>query len=849
MTTFLDRPDIRSMETLLAELSQDEREQALDGLDAEALTWSWQYKGRKDQLEATNSDAPTILYVGGRGAGKALDLDTPIPTPSGWKLMGDLKTGEEVFGSDGSIVRIVRAHPVLLDRECVTVEFSDGTEVICDAEHLWSTWDKPARKNAGRGLPGWGPGIRTSAEIGRTLRHSTREINHSVVVASAVQYPEQYLSLDPWVLGIWLGDGSFTGRGWGASLCLGDDDAKWVLAELATRGFEASSSRQELDYYTGEERHARTYQIRGLGAALRSIGIGADKRVPEAYLRGSELQRRDLLAGLLDSDGDVARRGSVGFISVRPWLADTVAELAISLGYIVGRGTKMVTPKATWNPTHKEYGPYYLVRFTPREQVFKSRASAAQSGEDQAYVGALRRIEEIRGQLNRVRHRYIVAVTPVETRPVRCITVDAPDSLYLCSRSMIPTHNTRAGSEWVRDKIERKPKGMKLRFALVSRTTADVRDTIIGGDSGLMSVFPPHQRPVYIGHLRTIRFYDGSEGLCFSSNEPDQLRGPQFQAGYADELAAWDFTPDVSGLTAWDNLQIATRLGDNPQIYASTTPRRIPAVRELYRRAKAGLGVKLVTGASTYDNPYLSNAYLNTMTGLYEGTRLSQQELYGVLLGDIEGALWQLDDLDSARVDTAPFDLPMIVVGVDPSVAENPKDECGIVVACATGGTVLKRHAYVLADRSVHGPPKVWAKAVVKAARDFHAPIVAERNQGGALIKEAIHTIDPTLRVKTVWAKKGKLLRAEPVTLVYDQHRVHHVGRFPQLEDQMCSWVQDRKSNSPDRLDALVYALSALVVPSSYKSGVGSPTVKSAANKKLPAARATQFTSRPEYQR
>lgn len=402
----------------------------------------------------------------------------------------------------------------------------------------------------------------------------------------------------------------------------------------------------------------------------------------------------------------------------------------------------------------------------------------------------------------------------------------APTILFVGGRG---TGKSRTGSEWVRDKIEHKPHGKKLRFALVSRTTADVRDTIINGDSGLMTVFPPNQRPAFIGHLREVRFHDGSTGLMYSSQEPNQLRGPQFDYGLADELAAWDWKRDDSGLTSWDNLQIATRLGENPQVCATTTPRRVPAIRDLYDKAGKGTTVQLITGASTFDNPYLSAAYLETMLGLYEGTRLSAQELYGLLLGDVEGALWSLDAIEAKRLETHPQDL-VYVVGVDPSVSEKPKDECGIVVAAATRHPQrFKRHGYVIADRTVHGPPSVWAKAVVKAARDFRCPVIAERNQGGALVKEVIHGIDPTIRVRTVHARESKVIRAEPVTLAYDQGRVHHVGRHVQLEDQLTTWVpEDGPRDSPDRLDALVYALSALVIPSSYKAGVGGSRVKAA---------------------
>lgn len=409
---------------------------------------------------------------------------------------------------------------------------------------------------------------------------------------------------------------------------------------------------------------------------------------------------------------------------------------------------------------------------------------------------------------------------------------EAPTVLFVGGRGV---GKSRVSSEFVREKIDRKPFDQKLRFGLVSRTTADVRDTIIKGDSGLIATFPPSQRPEFIAHLREVRFHDGSVATCFSSQEPDQLRGVQFHFSVADELATWDFTPDDSGLTAWDNLQIATRLGAKPQIYAATTPRRIAAIKKLFAEAEQGNRVHLVTGASTYDNPYLSVTYMETMTGLYAGTRLALQELRGKLLGDVEGALWSLEQIDNQRVTAAqvPPDLPLCVIGVDPSVAEKPRDECGIIVCKSTGEhNPLKRHAYVVADHSLLGSPAMWAKKVVEVARAYNAPVIAERNQGGDLIRNVIHTIDPNIRVRTVHARQGKEIRAEPVTLAYDQGRVAHAGQFAALEDQLTTWTRE-DSVSPDRLDALVYALNALVVSASFRSGIAKSTIMSAARRQI----------------
>jgi phage terminase large subunit-like protein len=370
---------------------------------------------------------------------------------------------------------------------------------------------------------------------------------------------------------------------------------------------------------------------------------------------------------------------------------------------------------------------------------------------------------------------------------------------------------TRTGSEWIREKS----KNPRARFALVGRTVADVRDVMVQGDSGLLSVFPPEEKPRYIPTLRKVEFVSGAEALCFSAEEPSQLRGPQFDYAWADELAAWNMKPDDSGLNAWDNLQIATRLGINPQIFVSTTPKRTPLIRAL---ANAGNDpndsmVQLLK-ASTFDNTHLAQAYFQVLTGLYEGTRLSAQELHAEILDAVEGAMWTEQLLDTNRTYEDPGRLPLRVVGVDPSVADEPHDECGIVVVGSTNEpSRLKRKAYVLADRSLLGPPNVWAAVVVATAREFDSIVVAEANQGGALVREMIHSIDSSIKVALVHAKVGKKLRAEPVVGCYDQNRVSHVGRFPELEDQQTTWVPSETVKSPDRVDALAYAVRALLVP------------------------------------
>lgn len=394
---------------------------------------------------------------------------------------------------------------------------------------------------------------------------------------------------------------------------------------------------------------------------------------------------------------------------------------------------------------------------------------------------------------------------------------------------------TRLASEWVRDQAKYTNTGQR-RFALVARTAADVRDVIVEGESGIINVSPPSERPHYEPSKRRLTWPNGNVATLFTADEPDSLRGPQFTHAWGDEVAAWRQTPDAAGMTAFDNLRVGTRLGEKPKIILTTTPKRVAVLYSLIKESEKYPGKVIITKGSTMDNRgNLSESYMDAIMGVYEGTRLAQQELYGEMLSDVEGALWLPDLIDRGRETQLPMGTPLRVIGVDPSVAENPRDECGIVVVASTGDRDLyKRHAWVLEDATVHGSPDVWANKVVSMARKWGAPVVAEVNQGGALVRNAINTIDPSVKVLEVHSKFGKALRAEPVTLAYEQSRVHHVGYLAELESQMISWIPG-EGKSPDRVDALVHALTALLIKPPPGFVGGRITARSLANRKLPS--------------
>ena len=389
-------------------------------------------------------------------------------------------------------------------------------------------------------------------------------------------------------------------------------------------------------------------------------------------------------------------------------------------------------------------------------------------------------------------HRSIVFDWSCWARPAQL----APDGdwriwLILAGRGF---GKTRSGAEWVRQQVERNQAG---RIALVGATAADVRDTMIEGESGLLRIFPDETRPRYEPSKRRVTFTNGAIATTYSADEPDRLRGPNHDAAWADEVAAWRY-PE-----AWDQLMFGLRIGDRPRAVATTTPRPTRLIRNLADRPDC-----VVTRGSTYDNAdNLSPAFLDEMKQRYEGTRLGRQELEAEMLLDADGALWTRDMLDDARTTTVP-NLRRIVVAIDPAATANAdSDETGIIVA----GADAHGHGYVLEDRSMRGSPAEWASAAITA---HHVPkadrIVAEANQGGAMISHTLRTVDASVPVTLVHASRGKRTRAEPVAALYEQGRVHHAGTFPQLEDQLCTWTPD--GPSPDRLDALVWALSELLV-------------------------------------
>ena len=394
--------------------------------------------------------------------------------------------------------------------------------------------------------------------------------------------------------------------------------------------------------------------------------------------------------------------------------------------------------------------------------------------------------------------------------------LEAPEDwdtwLHLAGRGF---GKTRTGAEWV---IEKAMEDSEAHIALVGRTVADIRDVMIGGKSGILKCSPPWFRPEYIPSKRVLIWPNGAKATTYSAEKPDQLRGPQHTHAWGDERASWQYDD------AYDQLQFGLRLGKKPQCILTTTPRATDAIKQLIKDEKTH-----VTYGTTFENTLnLARKFIETIKRKYEGTRLWLQEALGRILDDNPDALWKRAIIDKYRVRYGEVpELKRICVAVDPSVktpdaakmAKGELDESVAETGIVVCGLGIDNEGYVLADYSMQGSPLEWAKMVVQAYDTHDADIViGEVNNGGDLIESNIRTVNKNISYASVRATRGKQVRAEPVSSFYQQGRVHHVGTLPDLEDQLCSWTPGDRS--PDRLDALVWGFTRLMVGQEQVGGM-----------------------------
>lgn len=366
---------------------------------------------------------------------------------------------------------------------------------------------------------------------------------------------------------------------------------------------------------------------------------------------------------------------------------------------------------------------------------------------------------------------------------------------------------TRCGAEFVREEVTSKRAG---RIALIAETQKDLEEVMVFGESGINSVFPPHQRPRITKKPVRIEFHTGAVAFGYNATEPDQLRGPQFDLAWGDELAKWRYARET-----WDQLQFGLRLGDRPRTIITTTPRPIPVLKELIAAAAGESPTVVVTRGVTADNrANLAPSFIKTITDKYAGTRLGRQELSAEILDDVPDALWTRAALDRDR--RKPEQVPplkRVVVAIDPAAKKNEVVEEGAATGIAVAAIGEDGRGYVLDDATCRESPNGWARKAVACFDRYEGDcIVGEINNGGDMVESTVRVVRPTIPFKAVHASRGKWVRAEPVAALYEQGRISHVGTFAALEDEMVNFGPNGMVGdaSPDRVDALVWALTEL---------------------------------------
>ncbi len=571
-------------------------------IDSAALVASWRYWARPEQLEP-EGDWLLWAILAGRGWGKALRLSTPLPTPTGWTTIAQAEPGTVLLDERGEPCAVTATFDVPHPERAWRVEFSDGSSLVACGDHQWVTLDHLDRKRLNRSrqtIPAdWAtkPPISTD-ELAATLRQGPRgDLEHCVPMAAPLPFADVDLPLDPYLLGLWLGDGD------SRSSCFtalpADMDHYRSVVPCTITEYRTKNRWRLAELPDGTSVHSR----------LREMGLLGAKRIPDGYLRSGYDQRLALLRGLMDTDGYL-EPSKAEFTTIHQALAEQVLELVRTLGekprVYEGHSTirgRIVSPKfrGVWRP---QVAPTSLPR-----KAFQPPGSQAM----------------------RNTHRMVTEVAPVTPEPMRCLTVDSPHAMFLAGRAMIPTHNTRTGAEWC---VDRAMQGYE-RGALIGTTASHIRDVMVEGESGLGEVcerrkirykYEPSKRRVT---LQPRGPWSQMQYTGYSAEKPDLLAGPSHDTIWGDEPGSWAPVTDGAGRTTHDNAMFGLRLSLLPRACYTTTPR----ARELIRLLASGEDRIHLTQGTLYENlANLAQSFIDQIVGRYEGTRLGDQEILGLLL-------------------------------------------------------------------------------------------------------------------------------------------------------------------------------------------------------------------------
>lgn len=822
-------PDNRSILKKIAELPKDQQKALLEEIiekkypeyGYEGIKYDWELNARPSQLIPfdLNLGWKTFIYNCGRGFGKLLDINTPIPTPLGWITMGALQVGDEVFDEKGNICKVTWVSEPQLPEKSYKFIFSDGAEIESCSEHEWVTlthrdrkqylrrdgkqpnlnntnkfpedwvtWRQSFKRKTIDGYENVGAKTRTTQEIVDTFYHSSRQdVNHCIPLAGSLKLPNIELPIDGYVYGLYLGDGAINT----ARITCHKNDYLFYNQYLTEKGFIVGDLK--LKKIDGKETNTGNFKIEGLLQQLRNVDCLKIKKALSIYLRASENQRLQVLQALLDTDGCAYKNGMVDFCNTNKDIFDFALELAISLGQ---KPTVKIKIGKLYGVEKKRC---YTFRFFPtRFDLFKLPRKLAR-------LNKIKKSQQLRNH-----HRMISKFEEIEPKLMKCIGVDSPNAMYLAGKNMIPTHNSQTGSQWIINIAEEYP---ECRIALVGATAGDVLNTLVNGSSGIMNSCPPWNRPKWNPSYQKITFQNGSECEYFSSEKPARIRGRNFNFALCDEMTSWRFLKET-----WDMLSMALRIGEINRTVITTTPKNVLQYVNLLKNKTTWTYV----GSSIENFENLSDDFRDEMLSQYAGTRLGQQELEAEILADDENALWKREWVDNNRVFTMVDSLGNViprneklpdflhcVLAIDPAVSVNKKSAETAISVAAYGED---GKYYVLYADSYKDTPDAWAKRVYDLYDEYMCDsIIIETNQGGNLVVQNLKLSGRQAPIVEVRARRGKLLRAEPIAALYERNLVRHLGTLTKCESQMCNFNQHQNKELCDIVDSTVYALQALV--------------------------------------
>ncbi len=781
---------------------------------------------RDDDMDSVR----TWTAMGGRGSGKAIDIEEPILTANrGWTTMGEICVGDVVFDERGEQCNVTSISPIMHNRNCYELTFSTSTKIVACEDHRWLTSTHSERKAArrrqrsidnGGGRPErWlipDPPIRTTKDIYETRTYGSRgDTNHAIQVAEALQYPDTDLPVEPYDLGVWLGDGSTHQR----DVHLGDRDSSQILA-----GMQHINEEHE----PVSRNNCHRYQMTsGFWTSIKALGLPGSKFIPRLYLESPADQRRALLAGLMDTDGYVDTGSKAELTLCHEPLALDAFDL------ITGLGIKATINESDATIDGRVVGRRWRICFAIYQEMLIPMRVDFKVG----------RIKSEGAQSARQKHRMITSIEPTTSRPVRCITVDSPNHLFLVGRELIVTHNTFTATAWFVPEVLKRH---DYRMGVLGPDFGISVGVGITGPCGIKTMiqsFDPELIHKHDEQKNILTLANGSRIKSLSTENLKTIEGPEFSGYWCDELA--ELRGQGGDNCVWrkraePGIRLIGDNGEPTRKIMTGTPEATPLIKHLYDQHQQYPSAYFWTTLATSSN----EANIDNVDQRYEEAtgadgklgRYGMAKLEGILILESEHALLNETELGAIRVDPSeerhrtPEQMDTVILAVDANHSDDKKsDECGIIVAGRRTIRDDSRIAHIFADASTPGGPKAWGERIIEALIAFPEidEVVVEDDKSLVLdvlervLRDELQKIGRPIKVVPIHHRnRSKKQRADPVAVEYQiKHVLHDPSprmREWSLTDMEWQWVswnpKDSTAKSPDRVDADVYAITYLLI-------------------------------------